>query len=555
MSLDKQYLHGMVDMGSNGIRFSISDLSPKTARILPTVFSDRCGVSLYDAQYSSGVRGPIPQDVIAEVIKALTRFKVICEDFGVPACNVRVVATEATRTAPNSKEYRESLQRATGWVVEMLPKEDEGKIGAMGIASSFTSVEGIVMDLGGGSTQLSWMIAEGGEVQMSQLGAVSFPYGAAALMRQLEENMGQKRQELQDLMVNQLSGALKDLQVPESLLKRASQAGGLKLYLSGGGFRGWGYILMANHPIKPYPIPIINGFECPIAAFGPASVSTSNIDNSIFGISSRRVCQLPAISFLVDAVLKALPPVRSVLFSQGGVREGVHFNDLTRDQKAMSPLVAATSSYGSASSGEFAQLLRSGIPSNTDAAGALIPAFLHGDAFIIAVANTLNRHSAVSKDVQSSAALRTGTTGLLASAHGVSHEDRALLSLALCKRWGNDIASTDTLFRSTLRELVGEQNCWWAEYIGVLAQAIGNTYPATIIRESRLEWESSLIVKEKKGEDAKVAINMTVKMKPGADTSWIDDMEKLGKKSYWGKQVGNPDHWRLKASIEAETSM
>lgn len=31
----------------------------------------------------------------------------------------------------------------------MLSKEMEGKIGAMGVASSFNRVEGLVMDLGG----------------------------------------------------------------------------------------------------------------------------------------------------------------------------------------------------------------------------------------------------------------------------------------------------------------------------------------------------------------------------------------------------------------------
>ena len=133
---------------SNGIRFSISDLTPP-ARALPTVFQDRTAISLYDAQYQSGDKGPIPQDVINQILAALARFKITCADFGVANDKIRILATEATRTAVNSFDFRQQIKDATGWDVDMLPKEIEGRIGALGVASSFSDVEGLVMDLGG----------------------------------------------------------------------------------------------------------------------------------------------------------------------------------------------------------------------------------------------------------------------------------------------------------------------------------------------------------------------------------------------------------------------
>ena len=137
------------DLLSNGIRFSISDLSPPTARSLPTIFSHRAGTSLFDAQFREGQKGLVPQDVIDEVIAAMLWFKSACTDFEVPETNVKVLATEAMRTARNSADLRAQIHQATGWEVEMLPKEVEGKLGAMGVASSFSSVHGLVMDLGG----------------------------------------------------------------------------------------------------------------------------------------------------------------------------------------------------------------------------------------------------------------------------------------------------------------------------------------------------------------------------------------------------------------------
>lgn len=119
---------------------------------MPSVFQSRIGISLYDAQYSTDVHGLIPQPIINKVLEALKRFKITCADFGVPETNIKVLATEATRTASNSEDYRRQIRDATGWEVQLLAREMEGRIGAMGVASSFDGVEGLVMDLGGRSS-------------------------------------------------------------------------------------------------------------------------------------------------------------------------------------------------------------------------------------------------------------------------------------------------------------------------------------------------------------------------------------------------------------------
>ena len=66
---------------------------------------------------------------------------------------MRILATEATRNAVNSEDYRRQIQDVTGWEVNLLSKEMEGRVGAMGVASGFGAegVEGLVMDLGGKS--------------------------------------------------------------------------------------------------------------------------------------------------------------------------------------------------------------------------------------------------------------------------------------------------------------------------------------------------------------------------------------------------------------------
>ena len=262
------------------------------------MYQDREGISLFDAQYSTGQKGPIPQDVIDNVLSALKRFKIVCADLGVPETNIRILATEATRTAVNSEDYRKQIKDATGWEVDMLPKEAEGKIGAMGVASSFNEVQGLVMDLGGGSTQITWMMASNGKVETSPKGSFSFPYGAAAMTRKLasisEQPKAQETKvELAAKMKQQFQQAYNDLELPGTL-KQGAEHGGLTLYLSGGGFRGWGYLLMAQHKVNPYPIPIINGFHVSKHHFQQTTeieaFAAKSEEQSIFRVSKRSDC-------------------------------------------------------------------------------------------------------------------------------------------------------------------------------------------------------------------------------------------------------------------------
>lgn len=121
--------------------------------------SYRLDISLYEAQYSpeTGERQPIPDNVIRDVVAALLRFQIICKDLKVEDKHVRIIATEATRTAMNSEEYRKAIKKATGLEVEMLGKEEEGFVGALGVASGFSDVSGLVLDLGGGVSLFSFV--------------------------------------------------------------------------------------------------------------------------------------------------------------------------------------------------------------------------------------------------------------------------------------------------------------------------------------------------------------------------------------------------------------
>lgn len=70
---------------------------------------------------------PIPQVVIEDIISALHQFKETCQDFGVLDDRIRIVATEATRTAINRDDFMNQIYSNLGYQVEMLTKEEEGR--------------------------------------------------------------------------------------------------------------------------------------------------------------------------------------------------------------------------------------------------------------------------------------------------------------------------------------------------------------------------------------------------------------------------------------------
>ncbi|CAZ83208.1 unnamed protein product [Tuber melanosporum] len=450
---------------------------------MPTVFQDRAAISLYDAQFSGTTKSPISKEVIGQILASMRRFKSVCSDFGVPDQNVRVVATEATREAQNSAEFRDRITEVSGWDVELLSKSEEARIGAEGVASSVGCVTGLVMDLGGGSTQLGWMRSEKGVCEMAEK-PVSMPYGAAALTKRIETAIDKRAIGLlRDEMKERIAEAFTSLQIPEDLQLDAEAEGGFTMYLSGGGFRGFGYLLLDQHDIKPYPVPIINGFKAPGNAF--SSLADLHLDPELsdrlgekFRISGRRARQIPAVAFLINTLIETLPKIKTVIFCQGGVREGALFEKLPREIRAQDPLHVATLPFAPRSTVPVSLLLSYALPRSA-------PYIIRFET-APALSNMLIYHSNVPKESRASCGLHSTTTGILASAHGLTHETRALLALSLCERWGGEVS--DSNLKTRLQDLVGPELAYWARYLGAIARVVGNVYPAGIIGEEKLRF-------------------------------------------------------------------
>ena len=474
---------------------------------------------------------PIPSHVIDETLAVLLNFKKTCEDFQVLDENIRVVATEATRNALNRDDLLHRIHERTGWSVQLLSKEQEGHFGSMGIASSVTHLDGICLDMGGGSVQITWVRKEGdGEIQLGP--SVSLPYGAAALTSHFSHSSIWAQGQIQAAMASKIRTSLeKDLHIPPA---RWTAAEGFNLYLSGGGFRGWGYILMSQDDVQPYPISIINGYEVSeTRLFSAIEMGVSN--RKIFGISSRRAAQVPAVQAVLKAIKQTGTPISKAIFAQGGVREGILYSSLPASVRNQHPLVASTAPYAPRSASALIELLNQGVPYPIE------------PEVLIATVNLLYFHSPLSKDVRAAAALRSTTTGVLAGTHGLSHRDRWLLALILCERWAGDVSLVDDPFMHGLQELAGPL-CWWTKFIGRIAKGIADIFPAGIMQDEQIvRIETGF----PQGENASSTDRCWVRiLASGEDlvpsmVAWGSSLEKLGQKKSWVSGRGG-----LKVDVE-----
>ncbi|GJJ79012.1 exopolyphosphatase / guanosine-5'-triphosphate,3'-diphosphate pyrophosphatase [Entomortierella parvispora] len=298
-------------------------------------------------------RRPISEKVIDEVVRTFERWQALCRQANVQT--VRVIATEATRTAPNSQEFQARIKAATGWTVELLSKAQEANIGALGVMASYHTVEGLFMDLGGGSVQLNYIIrgATDGKGESSSH-AQSWPYGAAALSKRLNfcGHDPEARQIIYDEMVSAFKNGLDDIEIAPLVRERNEREGGYRMYLSGGGFRALGYLLMAEKMKKKdgsrYPIPIINGYVATgkelakivqkYRHLAPQEVETA------FRVSKRRAKLVPACATLMAAVMEVIP-IKDVMFSEGGVRQGGCFGMLPTEIQNRDPALETVKSF------------------------------------------------------------------------------------------------------------------------------------------------------------------------------------------------------------------
>lgn len=163
-------LLALLDLGSNAARFVLACVDPGLGfRVLQ---KERIQTRLGDDR-----TGELPADAIALTLSAVRGFLERVGRTG-DALRVMAIGTAAVRDAPNRDCLVEPLRERHGADVRLLGDREEAYLGAVAALRKLPTREGIVVDLGGGSLQITRV--RGGAIAST----ASVPIGVVRTTRQ-----------------------------------------------------------------------------------------------------------------------------------------------------------------------------------------------------------------------------------------------------------------------------------------------------------------------------------------------------------------------------------
>lgn len=244
---------------------------------------------------------------IATTIEAVAEFAAFAREAGAGAINV--VATAAIRSAENRDELLARVHAELGIAIEVLDGAEEAQFAAMGALHGLPIRSGVIVDIGGGSTEVARVLA--GTI----VGAWSFPLGAlSASAAWLTDDPPTRKQ-------------LKAMRRMVAATIAESAPGGLgpdeQLIATGGSARTLARLAQRQ---ADYPLPLLHGYSLERSALrrvgsflaGHSAAERCEID----GVRAGRADSIVGGAIILDEMMRHLG-ADSLTIAAGGVREGV----------------------------------------------------------------------------------------------------------------------------------------------------------------------------------------------------------------------------------------
>ena len=175
----------LFDIGSNAVRCILVELTPGNGF---AVLRQERG----QTRLGGGCAGALPKPAIEDTVEIIRDFlqEIHAEVSGGQQTRVLAVATAAVRDAPNRNDLLYRLQRETGITVRVLSGKEEARLGALAALERLAFSDGVVIDLGGGSLQIS-------RIQAGSINRVSsIPLGAVRTTKRFLKNDPPSRREV-----------------------------------------------------------------------------------------------------------------------------------------------------------------------------------------------------------------------------------------------------------------------------------------------------------------------------------------------------------------------
>ena len=137
----------VIDLGSNSFRLVVFTYTDDWWKRTDEIYEP---VRVGEHQETGGPLEPEPMERALETIELFAHF---CRATGIE--RIRPLATSAIREASNRKAFVLAARKRAGLDVEVLSREQEARYGYLAAVNSTTLADGVALDIGGGSMQLT----------------------------------------------------------------------------------------------------------------------------------------------------------------------------------------------------------------------------------------------------------------------------------------------------------------------------------------------------------------------------------------------------------------
>ena len=297
----------LLDIGSNTIRLVVFEMDEShSITELQNIKTPARLVQYLDDEKVMSEEG------IQVLITVLKSFTEIAERYTVEKS--RAIATAAIRQSANRDEILSRVKEALGLELEILPEEKEAYYGNYAVRHTMDVHDGVSIDIGGGSTELTYFIDK--EVKQ----AISFPFGAVSLKEKFFE--GKKH--------NDKKAIEKARKWVNKQLSQLDWLVDAEVTLVGIGGSARNYAEIHQRQIA-YPIAGIHEYRMELNELKETFdiITSSSMDqlSDLDGLSEdRRDIIIPA--GIVFTELMAVLKARSFTISNRGLREGIIIEEL-----------------------------------------------------------------------------------------------------------------------------------------------------------------------------------------------------------------------------------
>ena len=296
---------GLIDIGSNTIRLVIFEFDKKTG--LNELLNIKTPARL--SQYLTKDLA-MNNEGIEVLTKTLSSFKTVADKFEVT--ELHPIATAAIRQSTNRDKIIENIKKELNIKIKLIPEEEEAFYGFYAITHTTDIQDGVSVDIGGGSTEVTLF------KDKKLIEAHSFPFGVVTLQRKFFDGKDHNDK-----------SSIKDME--KFLSKQFDQLAWLKdqevaLVGIGGSARNVARIHQSEHS---YPIGGVHNYTMTDdnidEVYSILKKSSRDELKDIDGLSRDRVdIILPAVS--VFKVLFNKIEASQFTFSRKGLREGYAMN-------------------------------------------------------------------------------------------------------------------------------------------------------------------------------------------------------------------------------------